>query len=304
MSYHFENGESIYQGTRRIAKEEAERAIENLNTTADIHEGLHEARKHFKRIRALIRFVRDDIPKDTYRLENRDYRDIGRKLSDLRDVTSCLEALDRLKDSGQDKASINILENFESQLKQRRETVTNEMVKNGVIENVISNIESAKTRIPEWQFLNRHKKIFSKSIPRVYKRGLKAFSDAYHQQTDDAFHEWRKRVKYLLYHTQLMRPFWDYIMKPYEKAVKSLSNFLGEDHDLFLIKQALQSGMVALSEAETKQIFDIVVTEQQSKRRDAYYLGKKVYAEHPEAFGSRIFYYFDTWKEELYARNT
>ena len=66
---------------RRIAAEQIEGAIAQVRRKDDLNDGIHEARKHFKRIRALLRLARGALPTETYISENQFYRDLGRLLS-------------------------------------------------------------------------------------------------------------------------------------------------------------------------------------------------------------------------------
>ena len=70
---------------RRIAAEQIDGSIAQLQRTDDLNDGIHEARKHFKRIRALLRLVRGALPAETYDSENQFFRDLGRLLSPVRD---------------------------------------------------------------------------------------------------------------------------------------------------------------------------------------------------------------------------
>ena len=54
------------------------------------------ARKRFKKVRAILRLVRDKIGEDVYKKKNICYRNAGRCLSDVRDSVVIIETLDEL----------------------------------------------------------------------------------------------------------------------------------------------------------------------------------------------------------------
>src|SRR5262249_36409668 len=59
-------------------------------------EAVHEARKCFKKIRAVLRLVKPAIARKDYRRENVCFRDAGRPLTEVRDAKILVETLDKL----------------------------------------------------------------------------------------------------------------------------------------------------------------------------------------------------------------
>src|SRR5947209_16458553 len=62
-------------------------------------EGVHEARKALKRVRAVLRLRRKELGKARFRQENTILRDAGRALSETRDAQVLVETLDGLRES-------------------------------------------------------------------------------------------------------------------------------------------------------------------------------------------------------------
>ena len=62
MSYRLELNESLPDGIKRIVKEQIDQALEQLRESPEgRNEAVHDARKRFKKIRAVLRLVRDEI---------------------------------------------------------------------------------------------------------------------------------------------------------------------------------------------------------------------------------------------------
>src|SRR5207249_4922754 len=74
-----------------------ERALSELDGSKE-DESIHSARKRFKKIRAALRLVRDDLGDDVYRRENHCFRDAAQPLTQIRDATVLRDALDKLLD--------------------------------------------------------------------------------------------------------------------------------------------------------------------------------------------------------------
>jgi hypothetical protein len=69
-----------------------------VDPSIDRDEGVHNARKGFKRIRAALRLVRDEIGEDIYKRENICFWDCSRLLAGARDSFVMVETLDALTD--------------------------------------------------------------------------------------------------------------------------------------------------------------------------------------------------------------
>ena len=86
MGFSFKKSETLEENLRRVILRQGNKALSHLEKEdGDLHHGVHQARKRFKQIRAILRLVRPALG-DKYTMENVAYRDMGRKLSDLRDA--------------------------------------------------------------------------------------------------------------------------------------------------------------------------------------------------------------------------
>lgn len=75
MSYQLESTEKLSTGLKRIVREQIDDAIHQLTDLPDGQaEAVHDVRKRFKKIRAVLRLVRDEIGSDVYKRENVFYR--------------------------------------------------------------------------------------------------------------------------------------------------------------------------------------------------------------------------------------
>ena len=88
MSFELNSDESLRKNIRRIARDQMDKALERLTGP---HEGspdeaVHEARKSFKKIRAVLRLVRPVIDEESDREENTCFRNAGRPLTEVRDA--------------------------------------------------------------------------------------------------------------------------------------------------------------------------------------------------------------------------
>src|SRR5262245_29617317 len=98
MSFELRPGESFCKGMRRIARKQVEKALQHRtgqdNDSRDA--AVHNARKSFKKVRAMLRLVRPAIGEKRYHRENGCFRDAGRPLTEVRDAKILVETLDEL----------------------------------------------------------------------------------------------------------------------------------------------------------------------------------------------------------------
>src|SRR6266550_4213516 len=99
MSYRFEGRETVSDGVRRIAFEQVDKARSQTKANAtNLDQSIHDTRVCFKKLRALLRLVRDDLGDKTYERENIYCRDSNRRLSSLRDTAAMAETLKKLRE--------------------------------------------------------------------------------------------------------------------------------------------------------------------------------------------------------------
>ncbi|EXF45194.1 CHAD domain protein [Pseudomonas sp. BAY1663] len=91
---------------RNAAKEVRKAALDRISEAmralalpaAERAEGVHQARKRFKELRALLRLVREPLGA-TFARENRCVRDLGRALAESREAAAMLESWDALAEA-------------------------------------------------------------------------------------------------------------------------------------------------------------------------------------------------------------
>ncbi len=95
-------GDHRCEVVRRLAYRRLEPAVERPSTRvrADADDVVHDLRKRCKRVRALLRLVRDSLGEDVYKSENRVLRDAARGLSPVRDAVVLIEVHDELVGAG------------------------------------------------------------------------------------------------------------------------------------------------------------------------------------------------------------
>jgi CHAD domain-containing protein len=261
VAYAFQHDETVPDAIRRIMDEQIVRAREHLHA-ADVH----NARKRFKEIRALIRLVPDP-------LENAWFRDAARDLASARDAEAVLEALQKLE----------LPRNVQAKVKKQL-TVPKDPELDARIANVLEQLVLAQARIALWPEREDSFETIAGGLMRTYRGGRRGL-DA---ESAEELHEWRKRVKEHWYHAQLLRHSWPEMMKPYTAVLDELAKSLGDHHDLAVLRERVADPPPALVKSIEKR--------QQELEKRAREIGRRVYVEKPDAWLARTRKVWHAWR--------
>lgn len=302
MSYQLKPQESVPDGVRRIVLERLEKAIAQLTQDAEENpdEAIHGARKRFKEIRAVVRLVRDELGADVYQQENARFRDVGRQLSSLRDAQVRIETLDDLVKHFEaaiaPDAFRSIHDILEADYQATRKVV---LQQKNQLESVVSTLQTAQRHIQNWPLKQEGWSAMGSSLKRVYQRGYQGLNRAGDRPTPENLHEWRKRVKYLWYHTRILKPIWPGTMSELSDQLKDLADALGDDHDLAVLRQFIADQPELFNGEDQLGVLLALINRRQFELQTAArHLGQRIYAESPKKFVARLKSYWQTWQAE------
>ena len=274
----------------RIAVEQIEGAVTQLQRSDDLNEGVHEARKHFKRVRALLRLARGAIPAETYESENQFFRDLGRLLSPVRDSAVYIETLDLLRNSYRALKTDEALQHLRKRMVREHRAVLEEFVQDvQQQESLIASLQEAQPRVASWMFHENEFSLFRAGLRRIYGRGRAERDAAYSRPSTESFHVWRKRVKYLWHHLQILQPLWPAQLKAMERECDRLADRLGEEHDLAVLMDTPPvRELLATRSASAELLSSTVFRARERQRRAAIPLAQRIYVESAGRFVDRI----------------
>ena len=147
-------------------------------------------------------------------------------------------------------------------------------------------------RIDDWPLRRGGWKAPEPGLERSYQRGRRAFARARGKPTVHSLHEWRKRTKDLWYHLRLLKAASPEILGGYADEAHALSDLLGDDHDLALLRETLKSRTSDLA-VDVDAVIELIDHRREQLQADAMRLGRRVYAERPQALRRRLHRY---WK--------
>lgn len=298
MSYQLNIGENLQDAVRRIVTERVEYAIEQLQkTSGNRDKQIHEARKSFKQIRAVLRLIRGSLDQEPYTQENATYRDAGQQLGALRDAFVRIATLDASLPKIENQEAIAVAILLREQLQRRYDEAHKSLVEDRTIVNdVIAVLQEAKKRIQEWELGESDFSLFAPGLQKNYRQGLAALRTAYDGEfSEEAFHDWRKRTKYLWNQMRVLQSLNAAMLTPYVEQLDSLGDTLGLANDLAVLQESLRSqeisetrgGQALLQELEHQRITLLKQAEEP---------GKRIFAEMPSMLVARLRGYY--WMQQ------
>jgi CHAD domain-containing protein len=261
-------------------------------------EGIHEARKSVKKIRAILRLVRPDLG-ELYAVENERLRDLGRKLSEFRDAAAILETFDSLRERFRGELGRVTLRPVRARLvKDKVEHAQRADIEN-VLARCAASLRGTARRLRSWPVIHDGFNAISPGFEKIFRRGRKAMTSARKSESDADFHEWRKAVKYHWYHIRLLERSWTDVLQAYEKSLKDLETWLGDDHNLVVLRDRIRANPAAYgSPRTTATALDLIARYQKELRANALSLGERIYAEKPVHFRHHMHGVWDAWRSQ------
>jgi len=296
MDYCFIDHETVPEGIKRIACELLDEAIERTKPgRKNRDEAIHDVRVATKKLRALLRLARAKSHDDLFAKELYRYRKIGRRLSDLRDATAMVAAIDGLTKRYADQLSSNAFAELRKPFIRRRNTQHSDDKK--AFAEVARMLTSARPQVAKWPIDEDGFGAVHQGLKRIYKKGRLLMAEAQAAPSIESLHAWRKRVKDLWYQVRLFKPAWPAMLKKLADELEKLADYLSEDHDLAI----LRNRVLQQSPEDRTQLEALVALIDQRRGElevEASRLGKRLYVESPNTFARRFKVYWRAWHKE------
>jgi CHAD domain-containing protein len=321
--------ERVDDGLRRIALGQLDLAIEALqgaSSGATPEVRVHEARKALKRVRALLRLVRDELGEQAYERESTVVRDTGARLSRARDAAVLLSTLDGLLERHPRKLGRRPgVQRLRMRLLIEQDGAAALALADGARRGgAISELQQLRARVASWELAEEDGiEAIEPALALIYGRGRKRMRRAAQaggeRARGRALHQWRKRVKDLRYAAEILeraaagKRLRDriggkrakrkrkrrrdgveaaYIGKLANRA-DELGELLGEEHDLALLAERVRAEANANpavrrpGRASRKALLKSIAARRKRLRRRALRDGRRLYEQPTKRFVRR-----------------
>jgi CHAD domain-containing protein len=241
-----------------------------------------------KRLRALVRLAADGLGKGKAHKRVKSLGEIAKLLSSRRDQTVMLETIEALSKEEPDTAEVlaPLKASLSAQLSDQPETLDPDIASRARLLLLREAKKSAHAK-----FSKRGFAALAGGLEASYNDGRKAAKIAYEEPTNENFHDLRKAVQWHWRQMSLLSKAWPDEFAVRVHAARELSQLLGDDHDLAVLSDAA-SRSASMTEEQKDAAVAVCQHHQQLLRATAEYRAKRLFAEKPKAFVSRVAIYW------------
>jgi CHAD domain-containing protein len=294
-------------GVKRVTLEQLEHAASRFfDLEGNFGEAVHESRKSIKRVRALLRLVRGELPEHIFTFENKSLRETARLMSEIRTAQGVLDAVTSIRSLYGDLLATGTFVELVEKLSRRRDLTELKAVEDpNLVGRVVRGLERAFNRYQSWPTDPEAREVYglgirdsvdavSPGLSRTYDAGRQTMVQAYQRAASGDFHEWRKRVKDLRHQMEFLAPLWPEVVVGMAITLKRLGDILGEDNDLAELMGLLRDRPDLCPDPRERSLFRALANQTRSELQvAAEVLGRRVYAERPDSLSSRFGEYWD-----------
>lgn len=285
MAFRFKRKEDFADGFSRIAAEQVKRAVREWENP-DRAVAVHETRKCIKRLRALLRLVKPVLAADDFRAENAFLRDIAASLSVSRDLQVMSQTIAELgKEASSGEAEhLEILKRLMADAMSTAHPCTQPNLK----KTTKALRESAK-RLSKLKLSASAFDVVASGFEQTYRQGRRRMEELSAGHSDEASHDWRKRVQAHWRQLNLLRPAWPELFDARIDLARKLAEALGRDHDLALLADYTAGpASEALGAKGVLVVARLIERKQEEIRQLTLSDGRLLYADTPRGLTKQI----------------
>ena len=294
MSFRLDPAVPMSEAVRRAACAELDAAYAALATPPERHRGVHDARKCLKRIRSLLVLIRPGLPEPVYLSLSERLRGIAKGLAPARDAQALLDAIDKIGGKTEPQGDSSPIRALRAWLHRRRQAAERSLEAN-TASDAMRGLVALRPALSSLAVYPDSFEPVASGLRDSYRSGRKAFARAFDSGSDEDFHDWRKTLQHHWRHMQLLAPCWPSELSARAELSRNLSQVLGDDHDIALIRQLVSAPtMVFASPEDTATFLKRCRNRHKTLRQDAKARGARLFVERPRPFVERIEAYWRT----------
>ena len=292
MSYRLDPATRVSDGLRRVAFAELDLAHTALGSPSERHSGVHSARKCLKRLRSLLLLARPGIPEPVFLNLTDQLAAIARGLAAARDAQALMDAVDKLgreTESGPGDGPIQSLRGW----LQKRRHVAEQILEQSVASEAMRGLLELRPRFAGLAVYPDDFSPIAEGLRRCYREARLAFRHSLSSDSAEGVHEWRKGVQHHWRQMQFLASCWPSELSARAEASRSLSQVLGDDHDIALLMQIVSTPTMTFGTPEEIAAFlKRCRRRHKALRKEARASAEVLFVEKPRPFADRIAAYW------------
>ena len=286
------------EGIRAAILEKCDEALKSLSGRTASAEDIHAARKALKKARAWLRLLKTGVGTRAFREHNHLLRDAARPLSESRDARILIETLGKVLERYHEAATDRRFGRFQNALQRDRRVLQHRLTTSrGGLATSRRLLRRLKGSLSRLRIRGKDWNVIGKSFEKVYARGLKDLRAAHEKPTPESLHEWRKDTKALWHEFQMLEPLWPGVIGEWADQAHQLADYLGDDHDLWMLREAAKrkSGMLS-QKADLDALLALIDRRRSQLEEKAFLLGTRLYEPKPRRLRASLEKYWRLWR--------
>lgn len=285
MAYVIRDKSAIGAEVRRVLDEQIGRAHGLLaDWRSHPRDHVHQARQAFKRIRALLRLIRPGA-RYVCCVENLQFRELGRSLAYARDSEAVVDALGLLEGrvSGPlaHESLLMLRHGLEQRAQRERDCGLHDL--QGRIDRACEALAAAAQRVPHMPLEDLRRRHLRRGAGQALRRCARGFEAAQGSREAEAFHAWRRDIKYAWFHTRLLADLMPRWAQFHGACLGRLAEALGHYQDLCVLDRLLMSQVDELNiDVHLRSIRNALRDARTDMADKALVLGAGIQAEPPQ----------------------
>ena len=288
MGYRLDPGQPVADKVRRIAAHQLELAIARLTGDGDARRdgSIHTARRHIKKVRALIRLLRPALGRRFRAVDHR-LRSVNRMLAPIADAQATAAMLARVvwRDGGELPAEV--VANLRASVVRRESMAYEDAALADVFETVAALLRAERDAIDEWHMSERGFRAISGGLERTVRASRRAMVKAVASARIEDYRKWRQRAKYYWHQVRLLKMYCGGGLALDERRLEALDGYLGDCRNCAILRGVLTSDSL-LNRTDAARGLRLVRRSERELRRCARRLGAAIYQETPKDFVTRV----------------
>jgi CHAD domain-containing protein len=293
MTYELRPDQSLGKNLVRIFRQQIDGGVALVRGERKPKDTLvHDLRKHLKKARAVLRLLREQIGRDSFRPEDRGLRDIGRLMTEVRDAEVRLQTMRQLEQTTHHH--YRSYQKIERLLAVELENFLAAFA--GWEKEAARLLERARRASKKWPRANYNWRRLRRALQQTYKSGRKALATTRAEPSAENIHELRKQTKLLGYQIRLLRPWNNLVVSGVIEEVTQLGHLLGRVHDLVFLGDRLR---LERSEShwgkQDEELLSLIENSEGELQRDGIEIAERFFAERPSKFAVHLDEWFKDW---------
>jgi hypothetical protein len=288
MAYRLKPGRPIAAEVRRIGEKQLELALAAMQRVGTRHSDkcTHRARRHIKKIRALIRLFEPSLA-HSCDAANRQLRTVNRLLAPVADGEAVVDTIARIGGRYRHRRPRRTFETVRAGLVELEFRAGRKANFDRVLERATRLLHGEQKCTRLWDLRAPGFRAVAPGLERSVRRCRRAMLRARRHPTDEHYHVWRQRVKDLWLHVRLIQARCGRRLAREEAQLDRLDGCLGEYHNCVLLARILAAEPLTTRQ-RTARCLRLIRCYQEDLRREIHPLASEIHREKPRQFVQRV----------------